>query len=86
VNGVFAEEFNENHNWQVFRSFCRTFSLVPSVKGWIILSDMMFVTLVSSGLMEVSNLIVFGLIFFPMLIINCIFRNRQNGCMFLSQQ
>lgn len=55
VNGVFAEEFNENHNYQVFRSFCRTFCLVPAVSGWIILSDMMFVTLVTSELLAVSK-------------------------------
>ncbi|XP_060841874.1 nuclear RNA export factor 1-like [Rhopalosiphum padi] len=55
VNGVFAEEFNENHNCQVFRSFSRTFSLVPAVNCWIILSDMMFITLVSSELMEEST-------------------------------
>lgn len=58
VNGVFAEEFNENHNYQVFRSFSRTFSLVPAINGWIILSDMMFVTLVSSELAAVSKLIL----------------------------
>ncbi|CAI6365160.1 unnamed protein product [Macrosiphum euphorbiae] len=55
VNGVFAEEYNENHNYQVFRSFCRTFSLVPAVNGWVILSDMMLVTLVSSELMAEST-------------------------------
>ncbi|KAE9534786.1 hypothetical protein AGLY_008078 [Aphis glycines] len=55
VNGVFAEEFNENHNHQVFRSFCRTFSLVPAKNSWMILSDMMFITLVSSELMEEST-------------------------------
>ncbi|XP_015373153.1 PREDICTED: nuclear RNA export factor 1-like isoform X2 [Diuraphis noxia] len=55
VNGVFAEEFNENHNYQVFRSFCRTFCLVPAVNGWIILSDMMFVTLVTSELATEST-------------------------------
>ncbi|XP_016655990.1 nuclear RNA export factor 1 isoform X2 [Acyrthosiphon pisum] len=55
VNGVFAEEYNENHNHQVFRSFCRTFSLVPAVNGWVILSDMMLVTLVSSELSAEST-------------------------------
>ncbi|XP_022175908.1 nuclear RNA export factor 1-like isoform X2 [Myzus persicae] len=55
VNGVFAEEFNENHNYQVFRSFSRIFCLVPAVNGWIILSDMMFVTLVTSELAAEST-------------------------------
>jgi hypothetical protein len=70
VNGVFAEEFNENHNCQVFRSFSRTFSLVPAVNCWIILSDMMFITLVSSELMEVSKLF---LVYFLKVYYKCAF-------------
>ncbi|VVC28362.1 Hypothetical protein CINCED_3A015947 [Cinara cedri] len=47
VNGVFAENYKENQQRPLFRSFCRAFSIVPFGNGWSILSDMLFVTLVN---------------------------------------
>jgi len=55
VNGVFAEDFKESNFRQVFRSFCRTFCIVPFGSGWSILSDMMFITVVSDELLLVSQ-------------------------------
>lgn len=54
VNGVFAEDYKETHNRPVFRSFCRSFSIVPIGEGWSIMSDMLFVTLATEELSCVS--------------------------------
>lgn len=48
VNGVFAENFEESDPMYTFRSFCRTFCLVPDENSWRILSDMLFITVVSN--------------------------------------
>lgn len=50
VNGVFAET---NYRSHVFRSFCRTFVIVPVGSGWSIFSDMLFVTVASDELILV---------------------------------
>jgi nuclear RNA export factor len=57
LNGVFAEDFKETNQRQVFRSFCRTFSIVPIGSGWSIVSDMLFVTVVNDELLKVSELV-----------------------------
>lgn len=59
VNGVFAEDFKETNIRQTFRSFCRTFCIVPVGSGWSILSDMMFITVVNDELLLVSELVLF---------------------------
>lgn len=53
VNGVFAENVEENYPKYLFRSFCRTFCLVPDGSTWRILSDMLFVTVVSNEIIMV---------------------------------
>jgi len=58
VNGVFAENFKDTDHRHVFRSFCRTFCIVPFNMGWSIISDMMFVTLANDELMLVSKLVL----------------------------
>lgn len=55
VNGVFAEDFKETNHRHVFRSFSRTFCIVPVGSGWSILNDTMFVTIVSDELLLVSE-------------------------------
>lgn len=55
VNGVFIEDYKETNIRQVFRSFCRTFCIVPVDSGWRILSDMLYVTVVSDELLLVSK-------------------------------
>ncbi|KAE9530577.1 hypothetical protein AGLY_011039, partial [Aphis glycines] len=52
VNGVFAEETNDKH---IFRSFCRTFCLVPVGSSWNIISDMLFITTVTDELLLESS-------------------------------
>jgi len=56
VNGVFVEDYKETNIRQLYRSFCRSFCIVPVESGWRILSDMHFVTVVSDELLLVSNL------------------------------
>ncbi|XP_025206227.1 nuclear RNA export factor 1-like [Melanaphis sacchari] len=51
LNGVFAEDFKETKSRHVYRSFCRTFCIVPVGSGWSIYSDMLFVTLVTDELL-----------------------------------
>lgn len=58
MNGVFAEDFKDINHRPVFRSFCRTFNIVPVGGGWSLLSDMLFVTVVSDELLSVNNLIL----------------------------
>jgi len=55
VNGVFAEDYKENNVRKLFRSFCRTFCIVPVESGWRILSDMFYVTVVSDELLLESS-------------------------------
>lgn len=57
INGIFAEDFKETNQRQVFRSFCRTFCIVPVGSGWSIMSDMLFVTVVNEELLLVSGLV-----------------------------
>lgn len=59
VNGVFAEDFKESNHRPIFRSFSRTFCIVPVGSGWSILSDLLFVTIVSDELLIVSYIIIF---------------------------
>ncbi|KAF0769185.1 Uncharacterized protein FWK35_00007315 [Aphis craccivora] len=47
LNGVFYEDFKETNDKHVFRSFCRTFCIVPVGNGWSILSDIFFITTVT---------------------------------------
>lgn len=54
VNGVFAEDFIETNHRHIFRSFCRTFCIIPFGNGWSIISDMIFITVVSDELLLVS--------------------------------
>lgn len=56
VNGVFAEDFKETNIRHVYRSFSRTFSIVPVGTGWSIISDMLFVTVVSDEILLVSEI------------------------------
>lgn len=58
VNGVFAENFKDTDHRHVFRSFCRTFCIVPFNMGWSIISDMMFVTLITDEILLVSKLVL----------------------------
>ncbi|CAH1731565.1 unnamed protein product [Aphis gossypii] len=55
LNGVFAEDFKETNHRHVYRSFCRTFCIVPVGSGWSIISDMFFVTLVTDELLLESS-------------------------------
>lgn len=55
VNGVFCEDFKETNYRHVFRSFCRTFSIVPVGGGWSILGDMFFLTTVNDELLLEST-------------------------------
>ncbi|XP_060865132.1 nuclear RNA export factor 1-like [Metopolophium dirhodum] len=55
VNGVFAEDFKETNYRHVYRSFCRTFCIVPIGSGWSIISDMLFVTTVTDELLLESS-------------------------------
>jgi len=57
LNGVFAEDFKETNYRQTCRSFCRTFCIVPVGSGWSIISDMLFVTIVTDELLLVSELV-----------------------------
>jgi len=57
VNGVFAEDFKETNYRHVYRSFCRTFCIVPIGSGWSIISDMLFVTTVTDELLLVSEFV-----------------------------
>lgn len=57
VNGVFAENFKESDHKYLFRSFCRTFCLMPDGSKWRILSDMLFVTVVSNEITMVCKLL-----------------------------
>lgn len=56
VNGVFAEDFKETNVRHVYRSFSRTFSIVPVGNGWGIISDMLFVTVVTDEILLVSEI------------------------------
>ncbi|XP_060839178.1 nuclear RNA export factor 1-like [Rhopalosiphum padi] len=51
LNGVFAEDFKETNYRHVYRSFCRTFCIVPVGSGWSIISDMLFITIVTDELL-----------------------------------
>lgn len=55
VNGVFVENYKENNIRQVYRSFSRSFCIVPVESGWRILSDMLYVTVVSDELLLVRK-------------------------------
>ncbi|XP_015373159.1 PREDICTED: nuclear RNA export factor 1-like [Diuraphis noxia] len=55
LNGVFAEDFKETNYRQVYRSFCRTFCIVPVGSGWSIISDMLFITTVTDELLLESS-------------------------------
>ncbi|KAE9534785.1 hypothetical protein AGLY_008077 [Aphis glycines] len=55
LNGVFAEDFKETNHRHVYRSFCRTFCIVPVGSGWSIISDMFFVTIVTDELLLESS-------------------------------
>lgn len=55
INGVFAEDYLETNHRHIFRSFCRTFGIIPFGNGWSIISDMMFVTVVSDELLLESS-------------------------------
>jgi len=57
LNGVFAEDFKETNHRHVYRSFCRTFCIVPVGSGWSIISDMLFVTIVTDELLLVSEFV-----------------------------
>lgn len=59
VNGVFIEEHKEIDERPLFRSFSRTFCLIPFNNGWIIISDMLFITLVTDELYFVSKLFIY---------------------------
>lgn len=56
VNGVFIEEFKETNIKHVYRSFSRAFFIVPVGKGWSIMNDMLFVTVVSDEILIVSEI------------------------------
>ncbi|XP_016663786.1 nuclear RNA export factor 1-like [Acyrthosiphon pisum] len=55
VNGVFAENFKITNYRNIYRSFCRTFCIVPVGSGWNIISDMLFVTIVTDELLLESS-------------------------------
>ncbi|XP_060842102.1 nuclear RNA export factor 1-like isoform X1 [Rhopalosiphum padi] len=55
LNGVFAEDFKETHCRHIYRSFCRTFCIVPVGSGWSIISDMFFITLVTKEILLESS-------------------------------
>ncbi|XP_025202678.1 nuclear RNA export factor 1-like [Melanaphis sacchari] len=55
LNGVFSEDFKETNYKHVFRSFCRTFCIVPVGNGWSIISDMFFITIVTEELLLESS-------------------------------
>ncbi|XP_050058015.1 nuclear RNA export factor 1-like [Aphis gossypii] len=55
LNGVFAEDFEETNYRHVFRSFSRTFCIVPVESGWRIISDMLFITTVNDELLLESS-------------------------------
>lgn len=59
VNGVFAEDFKETNLRPVFRSFCRSFCIVPVGSGWSIMNDMLFITVVSDELLIVRKIGVY---------------------------
>jgi len=59
VNGVFAENFKETTLRHVFRLFSRTFCLVSFNSGWIITSDMMFVTCITQELLAVIKHVLY---------------------------
>lgn len=61
VNGVFAEDYAENKR-PLFRSFSRTFCIVPVGSGWSIISDMLFITTVTDEILIVR--ILFSSFFF----------------------
>lgn len=84
VNGVFVEEFKETNIRHVYRSFARTFSIVPVGNGWSIISDMLFVTVVSDEILLVSKM-WFEFVYFFVNQMFYIYRNRQNDFMFLKQ-
>lgn len=87
INGVFAEDFIETNHRHIFRSFCRTFCIIPFGNGWSIISDMLFVTVVSDELLLVSKLVFF--LFYSYLSSAIIFfefyRNLQNAFIFTKQ-
>ena len=58
INGVFAENFKETNYRNIYRSFCRTFCIVPVGSGWNIISDMLFVTIVTDELLIVSEFVL----------------------------
>ncbi|XP_025191697.1 nuclear RNA export factor 1-like [Melanaphis sacchari] len=51
LNGVFAEDFKIYDFNPLYRSFCRTFCIVPFGNGWSIISDMFFITIVTDELL-----------------------------------
>ncbi|KAL4152884.1 hypothetical protein QTP88_000717 [Uroleucon formosanum] len=55
VNGVFAEDFKVTDRRHIYQSFCRTFCIVPVGSGWSIISDMLFVTIVTDELLLESS-------------------------------
>ena len=57
LNGVFAEDFKETNNRHIYRSFCRTFCIVPVGGGWSIINDMCFITTVTDELLLVSEFV-----------------------------
>lgn len=54
VNGVFAEDYDAESKKRLFRSFSRTFIIVPVGGGWSILNDMLFITVVTDEVFIVS--------------------------------
>lgn len=55
INGVYIEDFKKNQVNNFFRSFCRSFCIVPVDDDWKILSDILFVTAVSKELLIEST-------------------------------
>lgn len=70
VNGVFAENFISTNKRHLFRSFCRTFCIVPFNEGWSIISDMLMVTSITDEILVVNKLIYY-VFFISLLLYAC---------------
>lgn len=78
VNGVFAEDFKETNFRPVFRSFSRTFCIVPVGSGWSIISDMLFVTIVSEELLIVRTILTTTLYYKLDFILNVLYLQESS--------